>query len=899
MRDRTGTEDAFRGDTGESGEAQSYRAMVNTLEDGLYRLDADARLVAVNDAILELTGYAREDLLGEHVSFLLSGDDRELLEGGADGKRLEGEDSTSEVVLETAGGDRIACVVRTTPLTDGDLEGVVGRLWELEGRELEGSEGSPSIWQSVESITSVLDEADVGVFVLDEGFDVAWVDETAAEYFGIDREAVIGRDKHTVIEETIQDRLADPETFAETVLATYDDNTYVEQFECRVTPGVDREPRWLEHRSKPIEYGQHAGGRIELYYDITDRKESEQARWETDRRFRSLVDAVEEYAIFMLDPEGHVVSWNEGAERIKGYNASEILGEHFSTFYTDDDRTAGVPEHNLGQAKEVGTIEDEGWRVRADGSRFWANVTITTIREDDQLQGYAKITRDMTDRREQEQKLERERDLVERILETSPVGIAVVNPDGSTSRANERMAQLLSLSAEGASEYSAGERDMFDSSGEFLPVDERPASHVFETGEPLYDQEVLLDPADGKRRWLSVNVAPITDESGTTAQAVVTATDITDLKGLARRRKRKLEEREKELEGIQLATNLLEPGEPPVDELLEEFVTNLPKFFQFPEHTDARASIGDHEVATTGFDPDGRTITTRARTTNGTSITIDVCLSEGSPERERDSTRPFVDEEQELIDTLATLLTFHFDRREYIAELRTETRRLEQFAYAASHDLQEPLRMISSYLRLLERRYEDILDEDGEEFLAYAVDGAERMSEMINGLLAYSRVETRGEPLEPVDLENVLEDVLTDLELRIAESNAEITAESLPRVEGDASQLRQVFQNLLDNAIEYSDGVPRVDIWAEQRGSKWVVSVRDEGIGIDPDQRERIFEVFQRLHSREEHAGTGIGLALCERIVERHGGEIWVDSEPGEGSTFSFTLPAVSDEHTE
>ena len=894
MRDRTEAEDAFRDDTVGPGEAQSYRAMVNALEDGLYRLDADARFVTVNDAIVELAGYAREDLLGEHVSFLLSGEGGEGLDPGEDGELLEGGDSTSEVVLETADGDRVPCEVRSRPLADGDLEGVVSRVRELEDRDREVGEEGPSIWQSVESLTSVIEEADVGVFVLDEEFDVVWVDETAAEYFGIDREAVIGRDKRTVIEETIGDRLADPETFAETVLATYDDNTYVEQFECQVTPGVDREQRWLEHRSKPIESGRYTGGRVELYYDVTDRKASEQAMHESELRFRSLINAVEEYAIFMLDPEGHVVSWNEGAERIKGYDAGEILGDHFSRFYTDDDREKGVPERNLEKARKAGTIEDEGWRVRADGSRFWANVTITAIYEDDQLQGYAKTTRDMTDRREQEQKLERERDLVERILETSPVGIAVVNPDGTTSRANERMAQLLSLPTEGASEYTAGERDMFDSSGEFLPIDERPASHVFETGEPLYDREVLLDP-DGERRWLSVNVAPITDESDTTAQAVVTATDITDLKGLARRRKRKLEEREKELEAIQLATNLLEPGEPPVDDLLEEFVRSLPQFFQFPERTDARASIGDHEVATTGFDPDRRTITARARTTNGTSITIDVCLSEWPPVRERDSARPFAEEEQELIDTLATLLTFHFDRREYISELRTETRRLEQFAYAASHDLQEPLRMVSSYLRLLERRYEDALDEDGEEFLAYAVDGAERMSEMIDGLLAYSRVETRGEPLEPVDLEDVLGDVLTDLELRVAESNAEITAESLPRVEGDESQLRQVFQNLLDNAIEYSDGIPRVHVSAEREGSKWLISVRDQGIGIDPDQKDRVFEVFERLHTREEHAGTGIGLALCERIVERHGGEIWADSEPGEGSTFSFTLPAVDE----
>ena len=230
-------------------------------------------------------------------------------------------------------------------------------------------------------------------------------------------------------------------------------------------------------------------------------------------------------------------------------------------------------------------------------------------------------------------------------------------------------------------------------------------------------------------------------------------------------------------------------------------------------------------------------------------------------------------------------------------KLEVSNERLEQFAYAASHDLQEPLRMVTSYLQLLERRYGDELDEDGEEFIDYAVDGAERMSEMIQGLLEYSRVETQGEPFDSVDLEQVIEDVRTDIQLQIDESDAEITTDPLPSVHGDGSQLRQVFQNLFVNAIDYSgEDSPRIHVSAEREGSRWRISIRDEGIGIDPDDADRIFEVFQRLHSRAESKGTGIGLALCKRIVERHGGEMWVESEPGEGSTFSFTLPSAKDE---
>ncbi len=244
---------------------------------------------------------------------------------------------------------------------------------------------------------------------------------------------------------------------------------------------------------------------------------------------------------------------------------------------------------------------------------------------------------------------------------------------------------------------------------------------------------------------------------------------------------------------------------------------------------------------------------------------------------------------------------------EAVTELEASNERLEQFAYAASHDLQEPLRMVCKYLELVEGRYADDLDEDGREFLAFALDGAERMDETMDGLLEYARVDAAADPPGRVDLDGVLDDVLTDLQVRIEESDAEITREPLPAVEGDERQFRQVFQNLLANAIEYSgDAPPRVHVGAERRearsaaersgdaaetGDRWTVSVRDEGVGIDPDDAERVFGVFERLDVTENPDGSGIGLALCERIVEGHGGEIRVNAEPGEGSTFTVELP--------
>ena len=227
-----------------------------------------------------------------------------------------------------------------------------------------------------------------------------------------------------------------------------------------------------------------------------------------------------------------------------------------------------------------------------------------------------------------------------------------------------------------------------------------------------------------------------------------------------------------------------------------------------------------------------------------------------------------------------------------VNKLKISNRELEQFAYVASHDLQEPLRMVSSFTQLLEKRYKGHIDKEADDYINYAVDGAKRMQLLINDLLAYSRVNTKGEKFGDVDLEKVLDEVLFSLEIVIEENQANITKEPLPHIYADYTQMVQLFQNLIVNAMKYrSDEPPQIFISTQKEDDHWIFSVEDNGIGIDPQYGEQIFRIFRRLHGHDEYEGTGIGLAIADRIIRRHDGRIWVKSKLGEGSTFYFTIP--------
>jgi PAS domain S-box-containing protein len=492
-----------------------------------------------------------------------------------------------------------------------------------------------------------------------------------------------------------------------------------------------------------------------------------------DRQLALLVGQATDYAIFVMDPTGVVQTWNPGAERMKGYRPEEIIGRNFSTFYTEEDRARDHPADELRIAAANGRYEEEGWRVRKDGSRFWANIVITALHDEDgELIGFGKVSRDLTVRRLAEEQtrakaLELERankQLAEyRRLVTSvrDYAIFMLDPAG----------HILSWNA--GAQHLKGYRPeeiIGRHFSVFYSAEDRARNHpAFELDRAIrdgrYEEEGWRVRNDGTRFWAQVTITAIRDEQGKLAGFAKVTRDLTE-------RKQSQEELERAVEDLRIAN--------------EE---------------------------------------------------------------------------------------------------------LDRFAAVAAHDMTDPLRTISGFAEYLLET--DPQEDKREQYVRHIFDSSQRLSAMLHGLLAYARAGRTRDATAVVDVDTAVRQVHDDLAAGIAERGArlEVDLPSDARVQVDGDDLRIILQNLVSNAIKFADREdPVVTVSAARTAGAWRITVADNGVGIPPEHQERIFAAFERAPNRRA-IGYGLGLAICQRLVERHGGSIGLESEPGEGTRFWFSLP--------
>ncbi|HVL80664.1 MAG TPA: PAS domain S-box protein [Actinomycetota bacterium] len=601
-----------------------------------------------------------------------------------------------------------------------------------------------------------------------------------------------------------------------------------------------------------------------------------------------LLDSIQEHAVVLLDVSGRVLMWNAGAERLKGYTADEIVGRDFACFFPPDDVARGRPAEVLRLAAEQGRHEVTGMRVRKDGSRFLARLTFTALRgPDGSLRGFSEFSHDLNESKEAGARYRG-------LLEAAPDAMVVVDGSGEI--------VMLNLQAEKQFGYHRDEL-VGQPVTNIIPAgfSERLVTDALRTPADALTQEIGtgLELVGCRKSGVEFPIEIMLSPLASAEEILVTAA-IRDI-SVRKASESQLAQTEAKYRGLlEAAPDAIvavgEQGEILLlnaqaerqfgyrrEELVGQQITQIvPEGFAERLAADGLRSPADALAQRIGT---GIELTGRRK--DNSEFPIEIMLS------------PLESDEGVVVTAairdISVRKAAEANLLVKLGELQRSNEELGQFAYIASHDLQEPLRMVSSYTQLLSKRYSGRLDADADEFIAFAVDGANRMQRLIQDLLSVSRVATKGRELEPTASDDALGDAMRNLQAAIDESGAVVTHDPLPPVLADRAQLTQLFQNLVGNAIKYqAGGTPTVHVSAtgdELEG--WTFSVQDNGLGIAPEYFERIFGMFQRLHKRDEFEGTGIGLAICKKIAERHGGSISVESVKGAGSTFRFTMTAV------
>ncbi|MGB6882465.1 MAG: PAS domain S-box protein [Candidatus Acidiferrum sp.] len=857
-----------------------YRRLIQGVQDyAILMLGPQGEIRSWNPGAERMTGCKFEEVAGQNYSRFFSpeevkrGRPQEILRMAAASGSYE-----EQGMRLRKNGARF--LVRTTYTASRDVAGTL-RGFSVISRDL--SQGA----ESDAKYRGLLEAAPDAMVVVNQSGEIVLLNVQAEKQFGYSRDELVGQKVKNII----------PEGFAERLIAD-GTRSAAEALAQQIGTGIELIARRKNGTEFPIEIMlsplESADGTLvtAAIRDISVRKAAEKHLGQMEGRYRGLLEAAPD-AMVVVNQTGEIVLLNVQAEKQFGYSRDELVGQKVKNIIPEGfaerliaDGTRSAAE---ALAQQIGT-GIELIALRKNRSQFPIEIMLSPLESAEGTLVTAAI-RDISVRKAAEKHLAQMEGRYRGLLEAAPDAMVVVNQTGEI--------VLLNVQAEKQFGYS---RDELVGQKVKNIIPEGFAERLIADGtrtaaEALAQQigtgiELIARRKNRTEFPIEIMLSPLESAEGTLVTAAIR--DIS-VRKTAEKHLAQMEGRYRGLlEAAPDAMVVVNQNGAIVllnvqaekqfgysrDELVGQKVKNIiPEGFAERLVADALRSVEDAlaQQIGTGIELNGKR-------KNGSEFPIEIMLS------------PLESAEGILVTMavrdITTRKKAEADLLSKVEELNRSNEELGQFAYIASHDLQEPLRMVASYTQLLSRRYKGKLDSDADEFIAFAVDGASRMQRLIQDLLAYSRVGTKGRDLLDVSSEEALQRALINLRHAIEEKGALVTHDPLPPVLADEMQLIQLFQNLVGNAIKYqSSGIPKVHISAAKNGGKkWTFSVRDNGLGIDPQYFEKIFGMFQRLHKREEFAGTGIGLAICKKIVERHGGNISVESRLGHGSTFRFAL---------